>query len=332
MSCLILLFCSSLAVEDTTTDAISQRRKADAEAKTHEIVRPALQDSVENSDASWFDRWQQNLTHSMDYTARQLDSFFAVQGSDAYKDARAEGRVRLGWEPRTRDMSELDLKFRVRVKLPALKDRVDLLLSDNDDYEEEDTINAVRDQALSRRDSTTIALRFKQADDSSLSHRIGTGRRGQIYLKSRYRDTYAFNQHWSLQYDAEAYYYTRDEFGAEVGASFQHVNETDHVFRFNNRYYYRDTSEDWMWRHELQFLQPLTDDSAVIYNLFTEGFTKPGNRLDQYYISARYRTNPHREWLFYEVEPFVLWLREEDFKPSYGLAMRIEVYYGKYHL
>ncbi|MCW8090875.1 hypothetical protein [Alteromonas sp. ASW11-130] len=332
MSCLILLFCSSLAVEDISTSTNLSHRAADAERQIDETSRPLPQNSVENEDAYWFDHWQRSFTDSMDSTARKLDSFFAVEGSDAYKDARAEGRIRLGWEPRTRDMSELDLKFRVRVKLPALKDRVDLLLSDDDDYDDEDTINAVRDPGLPRKESTTIALRFKQSDDSPLSYRLGTGRRGQVYVKSRYRDTYPITENWSMLYDAEAYYYTRDQFGAELGASFQRVSESDHVFRFNNRYYYRDLTEDWMWRHEVQFLQPLTDDSAVIYNLFTEGFTKPANRLDQYYISARYRTNPHREWLFYEVEPFVLWLREEDFKPSYGLALRIEVYYGRYHL
>ncbi len=332
MSCLILLFCTSLVVEETSNSTLLDHPDTSTEYNVSGISRPAPKDSVQNEKKSWFDDWQKSFTESMDYTARQLDSFFAVQGSEAYKNARAEGRVRLGWEPRTRDMSELDLKFRVRVRLPALEDRVDLLLSDDDDYDDEDTLNAIRDPGLPRKENTTIALRFRKTEDSPISHRIGTGRRGQIYVKSSYRDTYSFTENWSMLYDAEAYYYTRDEFGAELGASFQHVSKTDHVFRFNNRYYYRDISEDWMWRHELQFLQPLTSDSAVIYNLFTEGFTEPSNRLDQYYISARYRTNPHRDWLFYEIEPFVLWLRREDFEPSYGLALRVEVYYGKHHL
>ena len=36
-----------------------------------------------------------------------------------------------------------------------------------------------------------------------------------------------------------------------------------------------------------------------------------------------------RDWLYFEVEPFVLWLREEDFKTSYGVALRVEAYYGR---
>jgi len=47
------------------------------------------------------------------------------------------------------------------------------------------------------------------------------------------------------------------------------------------------------------------------------------------YTSARWRTNYLRSWLYFELEPFVLWLRKEDFKPSYGVAMRFEFYYGR---
>lgn len=34
------------------------------------------------------------------------------------------------------------------------------------------------------------------------------------------------------------------------------------------------------------------------------------------------------DWLFFEVEFFVLWLCEEDFKILYGVVLCVEVYYG----
>jgi hypothetical protein len=35
-----------------------------------------------------------------------------------------------------------------------------------------------------------------------------------------------------------------------------------------------------------------------------------------------------REWLYIEVEPFILWLREEDFRASIGLALRTEIHFS----
>lgn len=314
MSCILLLICLS-------APAITS--KASPDDIQPDIVVP------EKANKLWFDSWQQELTQSMDYTARQLDSFFAVAGSDAYRNARAEGRVSLGWEPRSRDLSEVDLRFRVRVKLPALEDRVDLVLSDSEESDSRNAIKAARVQQTRGQDNTTIALRYKSSDNARLSHRLGTGRRGQIYGKSRFQDVWAVNQQLALFYDTELYYYNRDGFGAEAGATLQYLSTRDHVFRFNNRYYYRDDRKAWFWRHDVQFLQPLSVKSAVIYTLYTEGTEQPHRSLTEIYSSVRYRTNPTRDWLFYEVEPFVLWLKEEDFKPSYGIALRVEVYYGK---
>lgn len=319
MSCLVLVACTALVFSDTAI-------------KTQGNLSHTQELAVSPPDPStrvWYDNWQQEFSESMDSTARQLDSFFALDGSDTYEDARAEGRIRFGLEPRSRDLMATDLKFRIRVKLPALQDRVDLMLSDDEDEEQEDTIKAARAPAFRDGDSTTLSLRFKKQPDSHFSHRIGAGRRDQLYIKSRYANVQTLTNSLALKYDAEAYYYTRDQFGAVLGTSLQYLFDGDKVLRFNNRFYYRDISKDWLWRHELQYLKPLTDNSAAIYSIFTEGVSQPTYRLEEVYSSVRWRTNPLREWLFFEVEPFVLWLRNEDFDASIGIALRVEVYYGK---
>ncbi|HAU92810.1 MAG TPA: hypothetical protein DCW59_10660, partial [Alteromonas sp.] len=255
--------------------------------------------------------------------------FFALADSDEHENARAEGRVRFGWEPRTRDLAAQDFRFRVRVKLPALKDRVDLMLSDDESYDRQDSIRAARDAVNENRDSTTLSLRYQEEQDSPISHRIGAGRRGQLFAKSQYESDYHFTDVLKMDYDAELYYYTRDQLGAELGLDFTYLLADEKYLRFNNRYYYRDRFEDWFWRHEVQYLRPLTQESAILYTVVTKGLTKPNHHLNEVYTSARWRTNYLRSWLYFELEPFVLWLRKEDFKPSYGVAMRFEFYYGR---
>ncbi len=288
------------------------------------------QDSVD--DSAWFDVWQRSFTDSIDFTVRQFDGMFSQEnGHHRNKQAKAEGRIQLSWEPRSRDLAETDLRFRIRVSLPHLEDRVDLLLSDNEDETQSDTLKAARNDSLGRRDNTTIALRFRPDQNSHYSYRIGAGRRDQLYVKSRYRDAMAFNAHWAMLYDAELYYYTRDRLGAELGAAIQHVAENNNVTRLNNRFYFRDDSNDWLWRHELQHLYPIDTHNALMYRLMVEGLDRPQYKVEEFYTGLRWRSNPLREWLYFDVEPFVLWRRDEGFKPSYGMAFRIEAYYGKAH-
>lgn len=288
------------------------------------------ENSTDQQDASprqWFDEWQARLTTSMDATANTLDNMFA-DDQDDNEDARAEGRITFSWEPRTRDYSQTDVRFRVRVTLPALKDRVDLLLSDNEDEAINDAVKVARPPVFEQGDRATVSLRYRPLDDSNFAFRVGAGRRDQFYVKARYRNNKVINDHWSFMYDSELYYYTRDRLGAEIGAIFQRNNDNGRVSRFNTRFYYRDESNDWRWRHEYQYFVPLSSKQAMIYNVLTEGVSEPNYRVQEVYTGARWRTNPLRDWLYFDVEPFVLFLRDEDFKPSFGVALRVEAYYG----
>jgi hypothetical protein len=61
-----------------------------------------------------------------------------------------------------------------------------------------------------------------------------------------------------------------------------------------------------------------------------DGLNKPSYRKEQMLVSLRYKRNVLRPWLFVELEPFILWLREEDFRTSYGIALRAEVHFPDY--
>ncbi|CAB9492488.1 hypothetical protein [Alteromonas macleodii] len=280
----------------------------------------------------WFDIWQRSFTDTMDFTVKQLDGLFVSDSlpiTSGRKEARAEGRIQLSWEPRSSMLTDTDLRFRIRVRLPALKERVDLLLSDNEDETQNNTIRAARDTGNNDRDRTTIALRFRPEQDSHYSYRVGAGRRDQLYAMTRYKDAFAFSQQWAMLYDAELYYYTRDRLGAELGWAFQYEMSKKHLIRQNNRFYFRDDTNDWLWRHEVHHLFSVDQHNAVIPHLMVEGLSQPNYRVEEIYGGFRWRNNMLRDWLFFEVEPFVLWLRDEDFKTSYGLALRVEAYYGR---
>ncbi len=159
-----------------------------------EVANNAQNNVEPHQPMQWFDVWQRSFTDSMDFTVSKFDGLFS-DGSQSIEKAKAEGRIQLSWEPRTRDIAETDLRFRIRVSLPHLENRVDLLLSDNEDETQSDTIKAARSPSLGRQDNTTISLRFRPNINSHYSFRVGAGRRDHLYLKARHRNSLEINSH-----------------------------------------------------------------------------------------------------------------------------------------
>ncbi|MAI64140.1 MAG: hypothetical protein CL600_04550 [Alteromonas sp.] len=340
MTCAVTVLCHFLLANFSPSQGESEAVKHSQNAPSGVIMTTNVvkKKAIEVDDGhqhdyeeQWFDIWQRSFTNSMDFTVRQFDGWFYSKESDEKlmgSQARAQGRVQLAWEPRSGMLTDTDVRFRIRVKLPALEERVDLLLSDNEDETQDSAIRAARDTANNNRDRTTIALRFRPDQNSHYSFRIGAGRRDQLYTRARYRDAAAISENWAVLYDAEVYYFTRDRLGAELGAAFQYDLNPQHLIRQNNRFFYRDETDDWFWRHEIHHLYFLNRHNSLIPHFMLEGLSQPNYRVEEIYSGLRWRSNTVRDWLYFDVEPFVLLLREENFSPSFGVALRVEAYYG----
>ena len=81
------------------------------------------------------------------------------------------------------------------------------------------------------------------------------------------------------------------------------------------------------WDFQAPHLQ-MDEKNALVYGLYIEGNSQPSYRPEEYLLSMRWRKNALREWLFFEIEPFLIWRREEQFNTSVGIALRVEGYFG----
>ena len=276
----------------------------------------------------WLDNMHQSIASSVNTSALWFDEFFALEEFEKREGASGEARIRLGWEPRSRDIVELETRFKVRVKLPNLKNRADLVLSDYDDDRSDDDIQASGNNDLVEQSRFSLALRWRSSPESGLSYRIGVGRRLQPFVKSRYRNTHLLTNKTTLRWETSAYMYSNDGLGADFSWQVGY-NATDYsILRWNNHFYFRDQSNDWLWQHSLQKLIQFDEKNALIAGVYIEGLSRPNYRLEEYLVSLRWRKNTLRKWLFYEIEPFVLWRRDEMFSASYGIALRLEGFFG----
>lgn len=276
----------------------------------------------------WLDDAYCYLNYGVDSAANSINDWFKHEGGNNESPATTRNKLRFGWEPRSGDYSEFDFRFKIRIKLPALEDRVELFFSDEEDEINDHAVKAARTDQLGNRERSVLALQFKKDEDDKMSYRVGFGRGSQLYTRARYSDKLPFSDRATLFYHAETNYYSSDRFGVEMNAEFKYVLSSLSAFQINNSFRFRDNNDDWLWRHEFQYFRTVKKDTSYLFTATIDGLSQPNYSKRQMFVSLRYKRKVLRDWLFIEVEPFVLWLREENFRASVGLSLRTEIIFS----
>lgn len=281
---------------------------------------------------------------TLDWTANTLDGYFADEETQQQqKKAKTWGHIVFGWEPREGNLNRFPVKFKVKAKLPHLKDKVELILSDNEDDDFKTLpYESVRPETVKLdEDSFGAAIRFLHAtrDNISTSSRLGWGD-NQLYARSsaRYKKAWYDNK-LSINLQPALEYYVVDGWGGrflfDIGYKLSDNSDT----RFNFSYRDLESFSAPKWRAGVFQINAVTDKSAMIVGISSNGETKPKFTPMKHRFSVRYRFNALRSWTYFEIEPFVEVFRPDlpdnsgiDYNASFirdtGITFRFEGHYG----
>ena len=286
----------------------------------------------------------------MDWTANALDGAFA--DDDAGKDkAKAWGHVVFAWEPREGqlvDSENFPVKFKVKAKLPNLQNKVELILSDSEDDDFQTLpYESVRPEALRlSENSLGAAIQFLSSKGKNIrtSSRLGIGDR-QVYVRSSltYRQKY-LNDLVTMNISPAIEYYASDGWGARALFDTGYKLTDTSEMRFNASLQDRQSFDDPKFRWGVFNIKTLGQKRALITGVSTGGEVESDNKFIAYSrrISTRYRFNALRRWVYFEIEPFIEFIKDdkddfatigaEAFRDSFvrdrGITIRFEAHYG----
>ncbi|WP_199610289.1 hypothetical protein [Flocculibacter collagenilyticus] len=286
--------------------------------------------SEENQEFEWLDSVHSSVSDSLNHTAQWVDNYFADDKLPNF-EAKAWGRISVGWEPKAGDLNDFPVKFRLKVRLPNLEEKVDLIFSDNelDDFDRLplETSRPQDDKSNSRDFSAAIRLIHKIDDKSFFSSRVGLGG-GTVYGRSLYRWQRVYDENWRIIVEPAVEYYIGDGFGArlqlEAGYHFNPTNEFKWVYSIRDREDYDAPN----WKNGAFYIWQQDEDHALIWSLIAKGVAQPKYREEEYTLSMRWRQRYLRKWLFFEIEPFIDFERQYDFDADAGIALRVEGFFG----
>lgn len=286
-----------------------------------------------NQHDDWLHGFHQTISDSVFGSAQWFDSFF---GTDEYEESQIESlaRIRLGWEPRARDFDVFSQKFRLRIKLPNLAKKIDLIFSD--EIEDENIANQFNDGRSLRNDSDgdsfTAAIRMINFDEMSrfFDSRIGVSG-SDVFAKFRLKLSHDLSPTDRVQFQPSIYYYIDEGAGNKLFMEYEKDFSERSQFRLNYSLRRSESFSGRRWRAGSYFLHRIDRLQATSIGFVVKGEYggDEGSFIDNYSLSYRYRLNAYRRWLFFEIEPFLEWPNDENHHITPGIALRVEGYFKK---
>jgi hypothetical protein len=291
---------------------------------------------LKNNDTEQADDWASSLHESIADSVYQsafwFDSFFTIDENEQ-QTPKTSAKIRLGWLPKRTDLSEFEARFRIKLSLPNLKDRADLILSDDSEDNLADlpleTFNSL--QSLNQ-DSFSAAIRYvhEREKDKFTDTRIGISS-NDLFVRFRHKRRFSWYKTHGIKIDPALYYFIGDGLGARLLLEYNYQASKTKQYRINYSIRASEAYRGEKWKYGLYDLRQLGDQRASVFGLVAEGriASEQGSFVEQYTLSYRYRFKSQKDWLFFEIEPFLEWANEDGFATNPGIALRVEGYFER---
>ncbi len=259
--------------------------------------------------------------------ATWFDSFFDDDRYEA-EENQTTARLKLSAGIDRHEDFEFKPRVRLRLHLPRVSDRLNILISANDD--EDFDVDRRFGQKNSRDDdaNVTVGLQYflRQTEKMNISSSCGVSY-NYAYAGLRFRQTYDYGS-WQGRFTSRPRYYTDD--GWEV------KNQYDLERQVSDKLLFRTTFDaDWEEKengvpHGVTFalFQVLREDRAIQYDMGNYFNTRPNYYMEDMVFSVRYRQRFYRDWLVFEVAPQVSFPQEYDRDFNPGIIFRLEAHFG----
>ena len=298
-------------------------------SKVDEHQTPVINNSTKKEE-DWVAGFHQGVANSVYQSATWFDSFFMDEG-DEQISPKTSARIKLGWEPKARDWGEFGTRFKLKVRLPHFKDKVDIIFSDTaEDQFDNLPLETIKTNSDFDDDSFAAAIRyiFKDNNNFVTDTRLGISG-GDIFIRGRHKRTYSWNERHSFKVEPSLYYYLDDGIGSRLLLEYDYQINATEQYRFNYSIRGSESFNGIRWKHGFYHLKQISDHEAAILGLQAEG-ERNGDRgffVDKYTLSYRYRFRALKEWLYFEVEPLLEFTEEENYKVTPGIALRVEGFF-----
>ena len=313
---------------------------ADEEDSTERPVAHDICAAARLPDDVFVDHVQRGVHYGVCGAARWFDGLFGVPRFDQGHPG-THGRLGLfqGWD--RRDNLDPGIRLRTRLALPALNERLGLIVGrgDRQDFSEEratPSVNPVPSN-FDRFESNDwlVGLAYSRTSPWENGFDYGTGIRVATpmdpYVKGSYRHHWLFDDTTVLQVRETVFWRNSRGLGSTTEVILDRLLSDSFLGRLSQSVTLASDTEGATWDTRASVFQGMGDKRALVYGLLAEGETGADVKLQNYGVETRFRRRIARRWLFLELAGSVTWPRAElteTRRINPGVSIGFEMYFG----
>jgi hypothetical protein len=292
----------------------------------------ALRQEQDKAFLSFLDPHQETVSSGFEAMVRSVDEFFANEKT-AYTSSGSYLRVTVDFTFNEGGdfTSRGDLKIRARFPLTQRKLKLTI---ESDPDEQRSELEREQDTPVDRDDKAIfagLATRWGDADKWHIDPSIGVKIRSPLdyYVRVRAGRSYEISKSSIIDLFQSIYWFDSTGYGADTNIDYHYMITENVIFRSSSAARYTEENEYWDLSQNFYITHKLSDKRAISYQAGVFGISEPTVFATDYLLLVRYRQNIHKDWLFFEVTPQILYQEEFDFKAEHSLLLRLEAYFSK---
>jgi hypothetical protein len=224
-----------------------------------------------------------------------------------------------------------NLAARVNLRLPATEGRLHLLLESDP---EQTTAQSTQSSTLLNNQSTNtgtygLAARYVKELKDVWHFNFDWGLKFPIpvqpFVRARGNYSLPLNEVWRMNIAESVYWFNSIGFGQTTQLDFERLLSEPVLFRAASTAIWLKDTKNIDLRQDLSIYHTVSDRTALLYQASAIGVSRRQYQLNQYVLSFLYRYRLHREWMYFEFSPQLHFPKEENFRASPSLGLRLEI-------
>ncbi len=273
------------------------------------------------------------LSNSLSASADWIDSFFREERAEIEED-NSNLRLKLS------GLKEMDKKIDFKVKaslhlvLPNLENRLHLFASsilEEDDNGHDYFEPSDEEDNKSKKFYLSMRYFLMSAERMNLSLRAGLKFRKltpAVFAGPRYSYSKKWDS-WDFRFIEDFSYFTDNGWENRSSVFFETFFSEYLFYRINLTGRWQESEPGYDYWVDINLYHTLSGNKVLNYRVKEVFDTYPNNRLTEVIAGVRYRQGFWRKWLFFEISPQVSFAEEDDYHPSPGITISLEMFFGE---
>jgi hypothetical protein len=317
----------SLAAVSASASAVEK----DADASAENLPDLTIPTPAPVEEHSLIDTFQARFSSRLEAMVKQIDRFFATE--TAFEES-TDSYLLLSMEANLSEQPELFGNIKAKIDLPAAERRLKLLIESDP---EDETPRAISDipSGSTRDDSYYLSLEHQFSKTGNWDIRPSLGIKAGTPLNpfARVRAIRYFKlDDWLVRLSTGLFWFQNGGTGINATLNQDHALSADSLFRSSTTLFYNHDEQISEANQTFSLFQRTQKRRRLVWQAGLNANDEADWQVSDYYLRLLYRSNLFRKWFFFDIQPELVYSREDDFDPSPRLLLRLEAFFGQEYL